>query len=175
MWRLPYFSLCWRALWLSECGTVGPLCPGSPVSVWSGCHTYAQCCSTGSVSALEPWPLPRGLCNPPHAARVMRFGAIWQERLSQVGSVTGHPRTDQAFRNTDVGQIMWIWKSHFPLNQGNVSIFFFYSPALWTVPRSKTSQLGSLYISPLNSRRICWKILVGRWARIYLRITGWFI
>lgn len=172
-WHLPHLSLCWIVIRLSECGTVGPLCPSGPVSVWSGCHTYAQCCSAGSVSALELWPLPRGLCNPPHAARVMRFRAIWQERLNPSRIRRGHPRTDQAFRDTDEGQIMWIWKSHFPLNQhGNVSIFFFL---LSNTEPFLTSLLGFFYISPLNSRWICWKIQVGMWTRIYLKITGWFI
>ncbi len=48
--------------WLSECGTVGSLCLSGPGSVWSGYNTYAQCCSAGSVSAVESRPLPSGLC-----------------------------------------------------------------------------------------------------------------
>lgn len=87
-------------------GTVGLLWPNSLVLVLSGCHTYAQYCSAGNVSVLESRPLGRGIYNPQHAARVVRFSMSQKAWFWQAKSDWASPEQTEHSRKADVGQRM---------------------------------------------------------------------
>lgn len=136
-------------------GTVGLLWPNSLVLVLSGCHTYAQCCSAGDVMGLESGPLGRGICNPPHAARVVRFSVSQKARFWRAKSdratpeQTEHSEKQMWVRECEYGNPIFLW-----------GLFLF--ELLWTVSERKTSPLGFFDVRSLNSKAIFWRLLVER-------------